>query len=726
MNDNATHAEQASEPMLDQDEALAALRPIVADWLQAMADGLDHPDIWSRLRTSAEAHRPVLVLLSMVLQELTPPLRGARQLAALTLTQVIRFLAGEQMPALVRLEQLMSAHSQSPLVQGALFFCHGLRNPQDPRYELRGKVCPVPFLELDVLEGSSHLCCASWLPTSIGNLFEQSWEDVWNSPSAQDVRSSVLEGQFRHCNKITCPVIQNNELIPIDDSRLRQPTLTLDGSFEFLGVKDLALPTDAGWLAPVPARGPAVLNLSYDKTCNLSCPSCRTEKIVADSEERSRIGHMQDRAVKPMLSQARMAMITGSGDPFASKNFRQLLEWIGPHTTPSLQVKLMTNGVLLDQREWARLPDLQERIAEIKVSIDGASAVTHERLRRGSSWSRLQDNLRFMGTLRQRHPDLSLALAFVVQEENFLEMGEAVDLALAVGASSIHFARVTNWGTFSIDAYQGKAVFLSSHPRHAQFLEAMSDPRLRHPVVRLGDLTAFLPTEGGDTALQPPSVGLSPPANHSGPDPEALFPVANDSRVCFLKNAVKSPFIEIGDFTYYDDPEPPHEFATRNVLYHYPFIGDKLIIGKFCALARGVRFIMNGANHANARLTSYPFGFFRGGWETAQPAADLPDHYGRGDTVIGNDVWIGYEAMIMPGVKIGHGAVVGSRTVVTRDVPPYAVVAGNPGNIVRMRFAPDVIQHLLALAWWDWPVERITRHLPALMSGDIHRLLAAD
>ncbi|HET7773166.1 MAG TPA: CatB-related O-acetyltransferase, partial [Burkholderiaceae bacterium] len=348
---------------------------------------------------------------------------------------------------------------------------------------------------------------------------------------------------------------------------------------------------------------------------------------------------------------------------------------------------------------------------------------------------------------------LSLALAFVVQEENFHEMGDAVDLALRVGATSIHFARVTNWGTFTLEAYQRKAVFLGTHPRHAEFLAAMADERLRHPIVRLGDLAAFLPSPAaapvaprtalvdagnalvraagrGAAALPGPALQVAAQSAQapmaSGPNPDALFPVAGDARVCFLKNAVSSPFIEIGDYTYYDDPEPPQDFATRNVLYHYPFIGDKLVIGKFCALARGVRFIMNGANHANARLSSYPFGFFGGGWETAQAASDLPDHYGRGDTVIGNDVWIGYEALIMPGVRIGHGAVIGTRAVVTRDVPPYAVVAGNPGQIVRMRFAPDVIQALLTLAWWDWPVEKISRNLPALMSGDIERLRAAQ
>jgi virginiamycin A acetyltransferase len=146
-------------------------------------------------------------------------------------------------------------------------------------------------------------------------------------------------------------------------------------------------------------------------------------------------------------------------------------------------------------------------------------------------------------------------------------------------------------------------------------------------------------------------------------------------QVCFIKNTIKGPNIEVGDYTYYDDPEDAAGFE-RNVLYHFPFIGDKLIIGKFCAIARGVKFIMNGANHQTSGFSTYPFFIFGNGWESAAPApGSLPY---KGDTVIGNDVWIGYEALLMPGVKVGNGAIIAARSVVTTDVPDYAVVGGNP------------------------------------------------
>jgi virginiamycin A acetyltransferase len=192
-------------------------------------------------------------------------------------------------------------------------------------------------------------------------------------------------------------------------------------------------------------------------------------------------------------------------------------------------------------------------------------------------------------------------------------------------------------------------------------------------------------------------------------------------QVCFIKNTVSNPNIVIGDYTYYDDPEDSEHFE-RNVLYHYPFIGDKLVIGRFCALARGVKFIMNGANHKLSGISTYPFQIFGDGWETAMPASgDLPY---KGDTVIGNDVWIGYESLIMPGVKIGNGAIVAARSVVTADVPAYTIVGGNPARPIKTRFAPDVVARLEALAWWDWSIADISRNLTLIVSGDVEALSA--
>lgn len=205
----------------------------------------------------------------------------------------------------------------------------------------------------------------------------------------------------------------------------------------------------------------------------------------------------------------------------------------------------------------------------------------------------------------------------------------------------------------------------------------------------------------------------------NGPDPRNPHPMEGFPQVCFIRNTVRNPNIVIGDYTYYDDPEDSEDFE-RNVLYHFPFIGDKLIIGKFCALARGTKFIMNGANHKLSGISTYPFQIFGNGWERVMPQpGELPY---KGDTIVGNDVWIGYDALIMPGVRIGDGAIVSSRSVVVSDVAPYTVVGGNPAKPIKERFPAEVVARLLAVAWWDWPIDRISANLEAIVGCDVGAL----
>ncbi|MEO1428489.1 MAG: Vat family streptogramin A O-acetyltransferase [Cyanobacteria bacterium J06633_8] len=208
-----------------------------------------------------------------------------------------------------------------------------------------------------------------------------------------------------------------------------------------------------------------------------------------------------------------------------------------------------------------------------------------------------------------------------------------------------------------------------------------------------------------------------------GANPKEKHPMQGFPQICFIKNTVSNPNIIIGDYTYYDDLEDSENFE-RNVLYHFPFIGDKLIIGKFCALATGVKFIMNGANHKISGFSTYPFQIFGNGWEKVTPQPDeLPN---KGDTVIGNDVWIGYEALIMPGVQIGDGAIIASKSVVTKDVAAYTIVGGNPAKVIKKRFADNVIDTLLEIAWWNWDIKKITRNLEKIVSGDIEALKSCE
>ena len=210
----------------------------------------------------------------------------------------------------------------------------------------------------------------------------------------------------------------------------------------------------------------------------------------------------------------------------------------------------------------------------------------------------------------------------------------------------------------------------------------------------------------------------------TGPNPDIKHPIPMHKRVGFLKPLITAENIEVGDFTYYDDPDGPDLFQEKCVLHHYPFIGDKLIIGKFCAIAEGARFIMNGANHALSGFSTYPFNIFGHGWEAGFDEKTWQREI-RGDTVIGNDVWIGMEAIVLPGIKIGHGAIIAAKSVVSHDVPPFAVVAGNPGKTVKMRFDKRTVDRLVRIGWWDWPVDKITRNLNAIRGADIAALEAA-
>ncbi len=205
----------------------------------------------------------------------------------------------------------------------------------------------------------------------------------------------------------------------------------------------------------------------------------------------------------------------------------------------------------------------------------------------------------------------------------------------------------------------------------------------------------------------------------TAPDANEKFPLPNYNRLCFLKNIITNPNIIVGDYTYYDDFEDVRNFE-KNVKYHFDFIGDKLIIGKFCMIASGVTFIMNGANHLTEAVSTYPFAIFGHGWTEAMDGKTYPT---KGDTVIGNDVWIGYNAVIMPGVQIGDGAVIASNSTVTKDVAPYTIVGGNPAKEIRRRFSEKEIEQLLELQWWNWDLEKITQNVAHLTGENIQALL---
>lgn len=204
--------------------------------------------------------------------------------------------------------------------------------------------------------------------------------------------------------------------------------------------------------------------------------------------------------------------------------------------------------------------------------------------------------------------------------------------------------------------------------------------------------------------------------NKNYPNPEICYPIEGITRTVYLKNIIKNPQIIVGDYTYYDDPESVYNFE-KNVLYLFDFIGDNLIIGKFCQIAAGVRFIMNGANHSMESFSTYPFKIFGKIWDKAYLNVKS-----KGNTIVGNDVWIGNSATIMPGINIGHGSIIGSNSLVAKDVEPYTIVAGNPAKEIRKRFDEKTIKLLLDLQWWNWNIQKITENLHIITNGNVEQL----
>ncbi len=205
-------------------------------------------------------------------------------------------------------------------------------------------------------------------------------------------------------------------------------------------------------------------------------------------------------------------------------------------------------------------------------------------------------------------------------------------------------------------------------------------------------------------------------------DPKKIYPRTGDTQTVYLKNVVSGPNLEVGEFTIYNDfAHDPRDFERNNVLYHYPVNGDRLKIGRFCSIACGAKFLFTSGNHTLHSLSTYPFPIFFEEW--GLDAGHITEAWdNKGDIVIGNDVWIGYEAVILSGVTIGNGAIIGTRAVVTKDVPPYTIVGGVPAKPIRRRFDDDTVSALEALRWWDWEPEKIARNLAAIQAGRIKEL----
>ncbi len=337
---------------------------------------------------------------------------------------------------------------------------------------LKDRFCGEPFRLVEFTpDGSVFVCCPDWLPVSIGNIHKQTARDIWESPAARELRDSIIDRSFRFCSKTNCVKIANRTLPAADSQEAK----------ECLSAFSATQPGDAG---PMPREA----ILSHDRSCNLACPSCRKDFILANKEQQAELDVIARDVVLPILRDAEVVKITGSGDPFGSNHFRNIIKRINRKDFPRLYIDLHTNGQLFDERAWRDL-EMDGLVRETQISIDAARAETYKVVRRGGDFGRLLRNLDFVHRLRQAGEIKSLSFSFVVQAMNFREMPEFVRLGMAHGADVISFAMIRNWA-YTEEEFSREFVGSPRHPEHEAFLDVMKSPELEYSCVLMSGMSS--------------------------------------------------------------------------------------------------------------------------------------------------------------------------------------------------------------------------------------------
>jgi organic radical activating enzyme len=338
--------------------------------------------------------------------------------------------------------------------------------------------CSKPFEWFEVTQlngmGGVYLCCPSWLDTPVGNLQYQSVDEIWNSPKAQEIRRSILDGSFAYCNRSRCPYLQ-----------------TKSGPVEKVeAVKDKDLRAVIYQNLIILPYGPKKIVCVYDVSCNLSCPSCRTHLIVESTNKRE-ILNIQDKLQNEALKEAAYLHISGTGDPFGSPFYRKWLQTMRRQDMPKMEhIFLHSNGQLWTPKMWASISkNIQQLVRSAEISIDAATAETYAINRRGGKFEILIENLKFISMLRKNGPLKYLKISMVVQENNFQEMPDLVRLGQQLNVDVVYFSQLVNWGTFSDKEFGDRAVHFPAHPRHNEFVDLLQDKIFDDSVVDLGNLT---------------------------------------------------------------------------------------------------------------------------------------------------------------------------------------------------------------------------------------------
>ncbi|MDR3407663.1 MAG: radical SAM protein [Methylovirgula sp.] len=364
---------------------------------------------------------------------------------------------------------------------------------------LKTHVCLKPFQNLETTNrGHVHVCCPDWLPTPIGDMNSDLLRQ-WAGPTAQKIRASVLDGSYKFCSRQHCRDIADRCLPHRDHPKVKETLAAFSG-------------------ANIPA--PVLVQLSHDRSCNLSCPSCRKERIVADKAEQEQLDAIFEGSALPLLRGAKIVYITGSGDPFASNHFRRVIKRLNRQDFGHLRFDLHTNGQLFDERAWRDL-DLAGRVRSVEISIDAADPETYGIVRRGGTFQNLRKNLAFIAGLRRTGEVRRLKFSMVVQARNFTEMPAFVRLGEEFAADHVYFQMIRNWGTFSDAEFKAEFIGDPAHPRHKELIAILEAPEMSRPIARIGNILGYTRT--------PPTMQM-PAANeaNTGDDAESDVILAAD------------------------------------------------------------------------------------------------------------------------------------------------------------------------------------------------------
>jgi len=343
--------------------------------------------------------------------------------------------------------------------------------PDSRESRLRGRFCPMPFEKLVLQSDGARLCCPSYLPVVVGDVKTQTLDEIWNSETAVEVRRSIIDGDFKYCLDL-CPAIGQGTL-----PRVSEVPIELYG------------PAAEARSAPL-AWGPRQLALLHDRTCNLSCPSCRASLITATRQEKEEFEEILDRVIRPALPSLQVLEF-GGGEVLASHHLRSVVASIDREETPDLRMAIMTNATLFDQNAWNALQNVHGMMHLVYVSLDAASKDTFEELRRGGVWEKTLANVEFIASLRREGEIGEFGILFVVQAGNFREMRSFVRLGKRLGCDRILFHELVNFGTYPEGGFEERSIATPGHPRHQELLAELCDPIFDDPRVDLTNLQSL-------------------------------------------------------------------------------------------------------------------------------------------------------------------------------------------------------------------------------------------